>query len=152
MRSFTIAIAALALASCNRGEPRISVTDGWAREVAPGQAAAAAYLKIANDGDRADRLVGVSSPGATEAELHSSSNEGGVMRMREIENGLAIEPGSTAAFAPGGNHIMLKGLKQPLKAGQTIQLTLDFERSPDQSVAIKILPATATASHDGMAM
>ena len=144
--------AALLLLSCGGGEPNIAVSDGWARETAASQTSAAAYAKIANRGDGEDRLTGVSSPAASGASLHSSSEAGGVMRMRPIEGGLEVRGKSTVAFEPGGNHIMLTGLKQPLRAGQTVQLTLTFDKSPPQTIAVRVMPATATDSHHGMAM
>lgn len=151
MKRFAVALATLLLASCGGGEPSITATDAWAREVAPGQKSAAAYVSIANAGNADDRLVGVRSPVSAEATLHSSSHEGGIMRMRPIDGGLSIAAGSTVKFGPGGNHIMLTRLNRTLRAGDAVELTLDFERSPDQTIAVRILPATATDSH-GMAM
>ena len=149
-----VVLAALLLASCNSGgEPRISATDGCTREVAPGQSAAAAYITLTNRGDGPDRLIGAESSVSAKSTLHSSSSEGGIARMRPIDGGLKIAPHATVMFKPGGNHIMLTGLKQPLKAGQTVDLMLRFERSPAQAVALRVLPATSEQSHmHGMAM
>ena len=69
----------------------------------------------------------------------------------QADGGLPIAAGSTVKFGPGGNHIMLTRLNRTLRAGDAVELTLDFERSPDQTIAVRILPATATDSH-GMAM
>ena len=149
---FLVSLAALLLLSCNGGgAPDISITNGWTREVAPGQSMASAYVLIANRGDGADKLVGADSPVATRATLHSSSSADGIARMRPIAGGLEIPAHSTVAFKPGGNHIMLEGLKQPLKAGQTIELTLAFDKSGRRAIAVLVLPATAEDMH-GMSM
>ena len=149
-----VILAALLLASCNAGgSPKIAATDGWTREVAPGQSAAAAYVTVANEGDGADRLVAAESSVAAKATVHSSSSAGGIARMRPIEGGLEIAPHATVTFKPGGNHIMLTGLKQPLKVGHTVDLTLQFEKSGRQAIALRVLPATSEDSHmHGMAM
>ena len=146
-------LAALLLLSCSPGgEPKVEATNGWTREVAPGQSAAAAYVIISNAGSGADRLVGAESSNSAAATLHSSSSEGGIARMRRIDGGVDISAGSTVAFEPGGNHIMLEGLKQPLKAGQSAELILTFERSGRRTIALKVLPATADNHSHGMSM
>ena len=152
MRYLSAALLTLLLASCgNRAEPAIKVSEAWTREVAPGQYSAAAFLTILNEGRGDDRLLGANSPAAIEATLHSTTHEGGIARMRMMDDGIAVPAGSTLKFEPSGYHVMLTGLKQPLKAGQTIGLTLDFERSPDRTVAVRILPVTTT-DHHKMAM
>ena len=134
------------LAACGRDEaqPDLKLSNGWARETVPGQNAAAAYLTIVNNGAGSDRLVSVSSDAATHAMLHSTSMDDGVMRMRPIDDGLAIPSKAAVELSPGRTHIMLTGLKQPLASGQTFQVRLDFERSHDQDLDVKVLdPAAA---------
>jgi copper(I)-binding protein len=146
-------LAALLLLSCNAGrEPKVEATNGWTREVAPGQSAAAAYVTISNSGNGADRLVGAESPASATASMHSSSSVDGIARMRRIEGGVDIPAGSAVAFEPGGNHIMLEGLKQPLKEDQSAELILTFERSGRRTIALKVLPATADGHSHGMSM
>jgi len=149
-----VTFVALLLAACSAGgSPKIAATDGWTREVAPGQTSAAAYVTISNQGDGADSLIAAESSVAAKATLHSSSSAGGIARMRPIEGGLEIPPHATVAFKPGGNHIMLTGLQQPLKAGQAVDLSLQFEKSGRQAIALRVLPATSEDSHmHGMAM
>ena len=135
---------ALALLSCSAPDQRpadISVSNGWTREVAPGQSAAAIYLTIANKGQGSDRVVDVEST-LGDASLHATSSTGGVARMRPLKEGIAIAPRSTVEFKPGGTHIMLTGLKQRPTAGQTIDLTLGFERSGKWPIAIRVESAT----------
>jgi copper(I)-binding protein len=149
------AAAVFLLASCSSGEQPadIAVGQAWTRETVAGQTSAAAYFSITNRGGRSDRLVLVSSPLAKAASLHSSSSEGGVARMRPIADGLAIPAGGSAEFKPGGNHVMLTGLSQPLKAGTSSELRLRFERSGERRVELRVLDAAASGgeprSHSG---
>jgi copper(I)-binding protein len=152
-RSFAPA-AALALASCSPGAnapAALKITDAWARATVPGQTSAAAYLTIANSGEGSDRLVGASTPVATRTTLHSSSSEGGVMRMRMLGDGIAIPAGATVKLQPGGSHAMLTGLSAPLAKGGSFPLTLEFEKSGDRQVTVRVLdPSTAGAAMEGM--
>ena len=141
------ALFALLLASCHAQEapPKIAVEDAWARATVPGKGGSAAYFTIANEGG-ADRLLTVSSPTA-DASLHSTSMNNGVMRMRPLE-ALDVPADSTVTLKPGGTHVMLMGLKQPLADGGTLELDLKFEKSGDRHVTAHVRPAVA----DGEAM
>ena len=134
------ALAALLLASCHSegSPPKIEVEDAWARATLPGQASSAAYLTVANAGG-GDRLLAVSSPSAA-ASLHSTSMDNGVMRMRPVER-LDVPAQSTVSLEPGGTHVMLTGLKQPLAEGSTIELDLRFEKSGERRVAAEVRAA-----------
>lgn len=85
----------------------------------------AVYLWITNNGSKADRLLAVSSPVAAKAELHSTSMRQGIMQMRPV-GVVDLPPGMPIKIEPGGLHIMLQGLKQPLEPGFAFPLTLDF--------------------------
>ena len=138
---------ALALLDCSVADqrpPDILVSNGWTREVAPGQTAAALYLTIANKGEGRDRLVSVETAQG-EASLHRTSSADGVARMRPLDDGLEIAPQSTVELKPGGTHIMLTGLEQPPRAGQTVALTLAFERSGERPVEVRVIAAGADA-------
>lgn len=155
IRMGTGPLAALLLLSCG-GQvdraARISVADGWMREIAPGQTAAAAYVTIKNDGDGDDRLVGVRAH-VGEATLHSSSSSGGVARMRPIGDGLEIPAHSTVELKPGETHIMLTGLQRSLSAGQKVDASLKFAKSGERLIVIRVMPAAAGNSHPhGMKM
>lgn len=149
--AFILAAAAIAaLASCSGADDapaEIQISEAWARATVPGQTGGAAYLTIANRGDGADRLVGVSTPAAAESSLHSSSNDGGVMRMRALADGLAIPAGATVRLQPGGNHIMLTGLSRPLAKGGSFPLTLRFERSGERQVKVSVVDPSAAGDH-----
>jgi copper(I)-binding protein len=136
------ALAALMLAACTAEAPApdISVQDAWARATGPGGSSTAVYLAIRNRGG-ADRLVEVSSP-AGQTSLHSTSVDGGVMRMRSVES-LDIPAGSKVTLEPGGTHVMLTGLDAELAAGTTIPLELHFERSGEMTMEAAVRPASA---------
>jgi copper(I)-binding protein len=104
----------------------IAVTNAWARETAPAQVNGGGFLTITNKG-QADRLVSASSTVAPTVQLHTMSMDGGVMRMRELPDGIPVPAQSVVELKPGGMHIMFIGLKAPLKPGQSVALTLRFE-------------------------
>jgi len=134
-------LAALVVASvaagCSSGSASILVADPWARASSAMASAGAAYMKIENTGSAADALIGASSPAATTAEVHETlamgspapgaSGDGGMMGMRPIAR-LEIPAGGSVELKPGSYHIMLIGLKHDLKPGDTIEITLKFER------------------------
>jgi len=134
-------LAALVVASvaagCSSGSASILVADPWARASSAMASAGAAYMKIENTGSAVDALIGASSPAATTAEVHETlamgspapgaSGDGGMMGMRPIAR-LEIPAGGSVELKPGSYHIMLIGLKHDLKPGDTIEITLKFER------------------------
>ncbi len=89
----------------------------------------AAYVSIMNHGKTSDRLLEVTSALAKKTELHIMEMNNGVMKMRQIEGGINIPAGKTVQLAPGGYHVMLMGLKAPLKAGESFEITLVFEHA-----------------------
>ncbi len=107
----------------------ITVSQSWSRATSPRATVGAGFLTIRNSGAQADRLLSATSPRAARVEIHTMSMEGGVMRMRLLVDGIAIPAGGTATLSPGGNHIMLIGLKTPLKAGERVAATLRFART-----------------------
>lgn len=89
----------------------------------------AAYVTVTNGGDQPDRLIAASCDCAAKTELHTMSNEGGVMTMAEARDGFAIAPGDTLTLKPGGNHIMLLGLKTRPREGDKVAIVLTFEKA-----------------------
>jgi copper(I)-binding protein len=116
----------------------ITVAQSWARPAAAG-ATGAAYMVITNTGAVADRLVGASSAVARKVEFHSTMvDEQGVATMRGVQ-AIELPPGGEARLAPGGLHMMLIGLTQPLKAGEpAFPLTLTFERAGEVTVEVAV--------------
>lgn len=134
-----LTLLALALHSCSpppHRPPEIELANAWAREPLPGKAATAAYVTIINRGGSDDALVSVAAS-AGSAQLHSTSMNGGIMRMRKVER-LPVVAGSAVTLDPGGTHIMLTGLTGPLLAGGKIELVFNFEKSRQQTVAAQV--------------
>lgn len=130
----------------------IAVEHPWARATAGDTGAA--YFSIVNKGASSDRLLSASTPVAQSASLHQSKVENGVMMMRPLPP-LEVAPGKSAALKPGADHLMLMGLKHPLKQGESFPLTLHFEKAGDVQVAVKVESAGAMgaeADHGGMQM
>jgi len=113
----------------------------WARATAPGQTVGGGYVTLTSPSD--DRVVGGSSPIAAKVEVHNMSMDGGVMRMRGLSDGLPLPAGQAVALAPGGRHVMLVGLKQPLVAGQTVPVQLRFQNAPPLNLMLKVAPIGA---------
>jgi copper(I)-binding protein len=127
----------------------LKIRHPFARATVEGQPVGAAYLVIENNGKMADRLIGVSTPVAKSAEMHTMSTEGGVMRMRKTKE-IRLEPGSVVSMKPGdGYHLMLFGLTGPLKKGETIPLTLTFEKAGKTEISVDVQDAAATPAATG---
>ena len=106
----------------------VTVAHPWARATPEGQKVGAAFAEIKTDKDTSDRLIGVSSPVAANGEVHSMTMEGDVMKMRRLD-GIDLKPGQSLVLKPMADHIMLLGLKEPLKEGDLVKLTLTFEKA-----------------------
>lgn len=120
----------------------IQLRDPWTRATPPGTEVVAGYLEVRNTGKEADRIIGASSPAAARVELHMTAREGGVMKMRETP-AFELPARKHLALRPGGAHLMLVGLKQPLLKGQHIPLTLRFERAGEVRVELEVLAGSA---------
>lgn len=120
----------------------------WAR-ASLGQAPnGAAYMTISTAGTEPDRLLAVESDVAKRVELHSHAMTDGVMKMRLVE-AIEVAPGEPTLLQPGGLHVMLTGLKAPLKMGESFPMTLVFERAGRVEVEVKIEEATKTDAPAG---
>lgn len=120
----------------------LAIGHPWMRETAQGQSAAGGFMTIANSGGTGDRLTGGSTPIAREVQIHATRMDGGVMRMRWLEDGLPVPAGKTVALRPGSVHIMFIGLKRPLKRGEMIPVTLAFARAGKVAVRFKVKAVT----------
>ena len=141
-----IGFAALLLAAqAFAGE--IKVSDVWARATAPGQENGSVGLVITSQKDA--RLIAVASPAAESAEIHTMTMDNGVMQMRQLEY-LPLPAKQAVTLGPGGEHLMLFGLKHALKAGDTFPLTLTVQHADKKTEKIKIkaLIRPLTAEHN----
>ena len=127
----------------------LTVTSPWTRATPGGAKIAGGYLKITNNGAAADRFVGTKSDVSGRVEIHEMSMSDGVMKMRPLPNGLEIKPGETVELKSGSYHLMFMDLKQPLKPGDSIKSTLQFEKAGSLEVDFIVRGLGAT---DGGAM
>ena len=117
----------------------IVVSDAWVRPTIGEGRVTAAYMKIQNVGTAEDVLRGVQSPKAARVEIHETNmTADGVMKMRVLENGLALPAGGSASLKPGGAHIMILGLDGKLAKGQTLPLTLEFETAGRIEISVPV--------------
>ena len=119
----------------------LQVENAWARATPGKSQIGAAYVTIQSP--TPDRLVAASTPVAKEAQLHTMEMSGMVMKMRPI-SGVDIPADKPVTLGPGGMHIMLMGLKEPLKAGQSFPLTLNFAKAGTRTVDVAVEPVGAT--------
>jgi periplasmic copper chaperone A len=131
-----VLVAGLALAAAASAQTgQVQIENPWARAT-PGKATiGAAYLTLRSP--TGDRLVSAATPVAGKAELHTMEMSGMVMKMRPLA-GIDIPAGQPVSLAPGGLHIMLVGLKKPLRAGQSFALTLTFAKAGSQTVEVPV--------------
>ena len=115
----------------------LSIHRPWSRELPPVAPNGAAYFRVENGGSETVRIVSVSTPIADRAELHAHETDGGVMKMRHLHE-LEVPAGGEVSFEPGGLHVMLIGLKQPLVDGESFPLTLGFDEAGTIEVTVEI--------------
>ena len=117
----------------------IMVQDPYARSSAMMATSGAAFMQIINHGESDDRLTGAASPVAEMVQLHThKEDENGVMRMLHVEEGFPVAAGETLMLARGGNHVMFMGITEPFEQGDTIPLTLTFEKAGDITVEVPV--------------
>jgi copper(I)-binding protein len=121
------------------------ITQAWSRATPGGAKVAGGYLTIENKGTAPDKLIGVSAEIAGKVEVHEMATDNGVMKMRPLEKGLTIDPGKTVKLAPGGHHLMMQELKGPLKQGDKVPVTLEFEKAGKVAVSLDVQAIGAPA-------
>lgn len=118
-------------------EDGIVITEAWSRATTPGAATAVVYLKIANRSKLTITLNGIETPAAARAHIHKTVSSDGVAKMIPIDN-LPLAPGEQVEFGPGGLHVMLMGLSQPLVEGKTFPIEVKFLQNPELSVKVLV--------------
>jgi hypothetical protein len=118
----------------------------WTRATPKGASVAGGYVRITNTGSAPDRLIGGSAEVARKFEVHEMSMDGGVMKMRELKDGLEIPAGATVELKPGSYHIMMINLAHPLAAGEKVKGSLTFEKvgKVDVEFAVQALGGNST--------
>lgn len=151
-------VAVAGLAACGQGGAKggggaeaaaVQVTGALCRPTPPGRKVTGCYFTMTASTD--DRLVSLSSEAAGRAQLHESKMENNMMVMYELKEGLALPAGQAVALEPNSRHVMLLGVKEPLKVGDTVPLTLTFASAPaveiEATVAHPPVPGTEHAGH-----
>lgn len=136
----SLLILLLLLAACSgSNEPSLTIEDAWARPSPLMAGNGAVYMVIRNKGRQADALTGVRTSISQAVELHETKMEGDVMKMRPVAGQrIEIPAQGSVELKPGGLHIMLLGLNQPLEPGKSFELTLQFEKSGERTLTIPI--------------
>ena len=134
----------LTLAACAETESDITINYAWARATAPGQKVAAAYMDLASKKGAA--LVKAECNLAGSVEIHSMIMENDVMKMRMLEE-LDIPAGKTVSLEPGGYHLMLFNLKQPMDAGKEAKFTLHFRTRTGEEKSMTLTLPIKTSAH-----
>ena len=120
----------------------LELTGGFTKAMLPGQPVGGGFITIHNSGHHDDRLVSVSSPSAGEVQLHEMAMQGEVMKMRALDDGIAIPAGETVSLQPGGLHMMFMAVKEPFVEGKTVNVTLTFEKAGTVDVSLPVISAS----------
>ncbi len=150
----TILAATLLALSSLAAQAQTQVQDAWVRGTVPAQKATGAFMRLT--AAQASRLVSAASPVAGVAEVHEMRMEGSVMKMAALANGLELPAGKAVELKPGGYHVMLMELKQPLSAGDLVPLTLTLQGADGKKEVLELkvpvralnAPAAAQPMHD----
>lgn len=116
----------------------IGISGQFTRATPPGAKIAGGYLTLNNDGAQDDRLIGASSPVAGSIEIHEMTMQGDVMKMRALPDGVPLRAGQTVELKPGGYHLMMMDLTQPLTEGESVPLTLTFENAGEVQLSLPV--------------
>jgi copper(I)-binding protein len=135
IRNWTVLLALAALAGT--AQAQVEVKDAWIRGMVAGQDTTGAFMRITSKADA--KLVGVKTPAAGMADIHRTTHEGGVMRMRHVA-AVELPAGKPVALEPGGYHVMLMHVTRPLMEGETVPLTLIVEQrgGKRESVTVQV--------------
>ena len=127
----------------------LTFSDPWIRASVPGQKNGAGYLEISNQSTQPSTLTAANSDRADRVEIHTIIREGGVAKMREVEQ-IEVPANGKVTLQPGGYHIMFVGLKQPFKEGETIPVNLNFAGGLVTTVQFKVMAPTFTGGGQPM--
>ncbi|UVK53256.1 copper chaperone PCu(A)C [Mesorhizobium sp. AR02] len=139
-----LALGLLVAGSAVAGSNQVVVEKAWARATPKMAVTGGGYLTVTNHGPGEDRLLEVTSPVAEKIQFHTMTIDNGVAKMTRLLT-IELQPGVPVVFKPGGIHMMLLGLKHQLKEGETVPLTLTFEKADAVEVDAQVLGIGATA-------
>ena len=135
-----IAAVLMSAAAAHADDKKLVVSKAWMPEPPNGAKVAAGYMVLQNNSDREVTVTGLTSSLAKRNELHTMSMDGGIMRMRKLENGLKIAAGASETLEPGGNHVMFIGLTRRPRAGDTVEIKLMTDGGAALPVTLKVAP------------
>ena len=129
----------------------VMVQEAWSRPSPMAEGAGVAYMRLVNMAEADDTLIGVSSAAAEVVEMHETADDEGMMSMLPVQS-IEVPAGGEVALEPGGYHIMLVRLVEPLAEGDVIELTLEFENAGVVPVSADVLPFGSEGPMDDMDM
>ncbi|MCP4167649.1 MAG: copper chaperone PCu(A)C [Chloroflexi bacterium] len=138
---FLFAFTAIALSGCAGGSqgPDLVIEEAWVRQSPMAEGNGAVYMILINNGNEDDALIGASTDASNVVELHETTMENDVMRMRPVEGQRIVIPAKgQVELKPAGLHVMLIDLKDALKPGSTLKLALSFEKSGDRTLTVEV--------------
>jgi copper(I)-binding protein len=143
------ALAPLMLLTACAQPAAVEVDHAWARDTVGGTGSAAVFMTITSPGS--DRLIGASTPVAEKTDLMTMTSEGGTMAMSYLD-AIDIPAGERVSLDPTGLHIWLADLHQPLEAGQTFPLVLEFEKAGERRITVPVIEPAASPPMPEMPM
>lgn len=154
IRTLTGAVVAILIAGSAHAHDykagSLAIAHPWTRATPKSATVAGGYLKITNSGNTADRLTGGSAEVARKVEVHEMSMDGGVMKMRELKNGVEIPAGATVELKPGSYHLMMMNLSRPLAKGEKVKGSLTFEKAGKVDVEFTVEAMGGAPAAQGM--
>ena len=140
---------AVEVADTVRATGGITVSDGWVRATkgTSDESMTGVFMRVRNTTDSQVTLVSATSDVAKSAEIHEMVMRDGAMVMQPVEGGLEILAGETGVLQPGGNHVMLMGLKRSLAPGDEVQVTLEFADGSKQALTLPVKMFTEEQPH-----
>lgn len=149
LKTLLVAVAAaLTLTVPAAAHDGVHINDATARASA---ASGAVFFEIENHQSDDDRLIGVASDAAERVELHTHSQDAaGVMQMRHVPEGFVVPGNGSHALVRGGDHVMMMGLRAPLKTGDVVNLTLTFEKAGEVELQVPVDNERTEAAKGGM--
>ena len=143
--ALAVAVLAVPAAAQDYRVGTLEIGHPWTRATPSTAPTAGGFLTVTNKGTTPDKLISAKSAAAETVQIHTMKMEGNVMRMREQDGGLEIAPGATVTLAPGHLHLMMMGLKGPLKQGEKVPVTLVFEKAGSIDVELAVMAMGASA-------
>lgn len=126
----------------------LTLSGAFTRATLPNAPVGGGYVTIINNGDEADRLVAAESPFSPDVQIHQMAVVNDVMEMNELEDGLEIPAGETVTLAPGGLHLMFMDISEPFVEGETVPVTLTFEKAGEVEIELSV-EAFGASAHEG---